>query len=82
MSTPRQWRQIVRLNPDYTWQANQQGLDEFRPAALSREVGTTVAWALVDENHGTPSERPAAIAKRATLAQERAQARQRAAAER
>ncbi len=82
MSTRRQWREFVRLNPEYTWLANQQGFGEFRPAALSREVGTTVAWALVDENHGTPSERAAAIAKRATLARERAQARQRAGAER
>ncbi len=82
MTTRRQRRDFVRLNPDYAWQAEQQGLGRFRPTALSRELGTTVAWALVDENHGSPSLRAAAIAERATLAQERAQARQRAGAER
>jgi hypothetical protein len=82
MTTRRQWRDFVRLNPEYTWQANQQGLGRFRPTALSGELGTTVAWALVDENHGSPSLRAAAITQRATLAQERAQARQRAEAER
>jgi hypothetical protein len=76
MSTRRQWRDFVRLNPEYTWLAHQQGVGEFRPPALSREVGTTVAWALVDENHGTPAERAAAIGKRATLAQQRGQARE------
>jgi hypothetical protein len=82
MTSRRQWRDFVRLNPEYTWLANLQGLGEFRPPALSREVGTTVAWALVDENHGAPGERVAAITQRATLAQQRAQARQRAGAER
>jgi uncharacterized protein YndB with AHSA1/START domain len=82
MTTRRQWRDFLRLNPEYTWQAEQQGLEQFRPTALSRELGTTVAWALVDENHGSPRLRVAAIAERATLAQQRAQARQRTGAER
>jgi hypothetical protein len=82
MTSRHQWRDFVRLNPEYTWQANLQGLGEFRPPAISREVGTAVAWALVDENHGAPSQRAAAISKRATLAQERAHARQRTGAER
>jgi hypothetical protein len=76
MSTRRQWRDFVQLNPEFTWLAKQQGLGGFRPAALSREVGTEVAWALVDENHGTQEERAAEIAKRATLARERGQARE------
>ncbi len=81
MTSRRQWRDFVRLNPEYAWQA-EQGLRRLRPTALSRELGTTVAWALVDENHGSPSLRAAAIVERATLAQERAQAHQRARAER
>jgi hypothetical protein len=82
VTTRRQWSDFVRLNPDYAWQATQQGLGQFRPTALSRELGATVAWALVDENQGSPSLRAAAITERATLARERAQARQRAGAER
>jgi hypothetical protein len=39
-------------------------------------VGTTVAWALVDDNHDTPTERAAQIGKQATLARQRGQARQ------
>ena len=76
MSTRRQWRDFVRLNPEFTWLAKQQGVGEFRPSALSRELGTEAAWALVDENHGTQEERAAEIAKRATLAQQRGQARE------
>jgi hypothetical protein len=82
VSSRRQWRDFVRLNSEYTWLANLHGPGEFRPPALSREVGTTVAWALVDENHGAPGERAAAITQRATLAQEGAWARQRPGAER
>jgi hypothetical protein len=63
-------------HPEYAWQANQQGLGQFRPKSLSRELGTEVALALVDENLGTPSERAAAIGKRATLAQERSENRE------
>jgi hypothetical protein len=76
MSTRRQWRDFVRLNPEYTWLAKQQGLGQFRPPALVREVGTDVGLALFDENHGTPAERAAEIAERATLAQEGGQHRE------
>ena len=38
MTTRRQRRDFVRLNPDYAWQAEQQGLGRFRPTALSREL--------------------------------------------
>jgi hypothetical protein len=82
MTTRRQWRDFLRLNPDYAWRAEQQGLGQFRPMALSRELGSSVAWALVDENHGSPSLRAAAITQRATLAKQRAHARQRTRAER
>jgi hypothetical protein len=76
MSTRRQRRDFVRLNPEFTWLAKQQGVGEFRPPALSRELGTEAAWALVDENHGTQEERAAEIAKRATLARQRGEARE------
>jgi hypothetical protein len=75
MSTHRQWRDFVRLNPEFTWLAKQQGLGAFRPPALTRGLGTEAAWALIDENHGTPAQRAAEIAKRATLAQQRGEAR-------
>jgi hypothetical protein len=76
VSTRRQWRDFVRLNPEYARQAAQQGVGAFRPPALSRELGTTVAWALVGENLGTPGERAAEITRRATLAQQRGEARE------
>jgi Single-strand binding protein family len=54
MSTRRQWRDFVRLNPEFTWLAKQQGLGEFRPPALSREralaLGTRVHLAEAREN--------------------------------
>jgi hypothetical protein len=64
------------LNPEFTWLAKQQGWGTFRPPALSRELGTEAAWALVDENLGSAAERAAEITKRATLAQQRGEARE------
>jgi hypothetical protein len=76
MSTRRQLRDFVRLNPEYDRQADQQGLGQFRPKPLVRELGTQAALGLVDENHGTPSQRAAEIGKRATLAQQQGEVRE------
>src|SRR6266536_3050757 len=71
MSTRRQLRDFVRLNPEYAPQVAREGLGQFHPKPLVRELGTTAALALVDENHGTPEERAAAITERARLAHQR-----------
>jgi hypothetical protein len=76
VSTPGQLRDFVQLNPEYARQADQQGLWQFRPTPRSRELDTDAAFALVDENYGTPDERAAEIARRAALAQERGEARE------
>jgi hypothetical protein len=78
MSTRRQLRDFVRLNPDEAPTVQHLGGGQFapRPGAVVRELGTTAALALAAENHGTPNERAAAIVERATLAQQRGQARE------
>jgi hypothetical protein len=74
VSTRRQLHEFVRLNPEYAPQAARDGRGQFRPRPLVRELGTSVALALVDENHGTLGEHAAAVAERATLAQQRGEA--------
>jgi hypothetical protein len=76
MSTRRQLRDFIRLNPEYARQAARQGLGQLHPKPLVRELGQEAALALVDENHGTPTERAAAIAERATLAQQHGESRE------
>ena len=78
MSTRRQLRDFVRLNPDEGPTVQHLGGGHFVPrsVAVVRELGTDVGLALFDENHGTPSERAAVIAERATLAQQRGQQRE------
>jgi hypothetical protein len=76
MSTRRQLRDFVQLNPDYAPDAARDGLGQFHPKPLVHELGTEAALALVDENHGTPSERTAAIGKRTTLAQQQGEVRE------
>src|SRR6266496_4718389 len=76
MSTRRQLRDFVRLNPEYAPQVAREGLGQFHPKPLVRELGTTAALALVDENHGTPEERAAAITERARLARQRGEVRE------
>jgi hypothetical protein len=78
VSTRRNLRDFVRLNPDEAATVQQLGGGYFVPrsVAVVRELGTTVGLALVDENHGTPAERAAVITERATLAQQRGQARE------
>ncbi len=76
MSTRRQLRDFVRLNPEYAPQVAREGLGQFHPKPLVRELGTTAALALVDENHGTPEERAAAITERARLAHQRGEVRE------
>ncbi len=84
MTTRRQVRDFLRLNPDEAPTVQQSGDGVFVPrsVAVVRELGTAVAWALIDENHGSASLRAAAITERATLACERAQVRQQTGAER
>jgi hypothetical protein len=78
MSTRRNLRDFARLNPDEAATVQHLGGGYFVPrsVAVVRELGTTVGLALFDENHGTPAERAAVIAERATLAQQRGQARE------
>jgi hypothetical protein len=78
MSTRRQLRDFVRLNPDEGPTVQHLGGGQFvpRPSALVRELGTEAALALVDENHGSAQERAAAIGERATLAQQHGEARE------
>jgi hypothetical protein len=78
MSTRRHLRDFLRLNPDEapTVQHLGGGYSMPRSVAVVRELGTTAGLALFDENHGTASERAAAIAERATLAQQQGQARE------
>jgi hypothetical protein len=76
MSTRRQLHDFVRLNPEYAREAARIGLAQFHPKPLVRELGTEAALGLVDENHGTASERTAAIGKRAMLAQQRGEVRE------
>jgi hypothetical protein len=76
MSTRRHLRDFIRLNPEYARQADQQGLGQFHPKPLVRELGIEAALALVDENHGTPSQRAAEITRRARLAQQRGEVRE------
>jgi hypothetical protein len=78
MSIRRQLRDFVRLNPDEGPTVQNLGGGHFVPrsVAVVRELGTEAALALVDENHGDPAERAAAIGERATLAQQRGQHRE------
>jgi hypothetical protein len=76
VSTRRQLRDFVRLNPEYAPEAARDGLGQFQPRPLVRELGTEAALALVDENYGTPSERAATIGERATLAQQQGEVRE------
>jgi hypothetical protein len=78
MTTRRQLRDFVRLNPDEGPTVQHLGLGQFVPrsTAVVRELGTKAALALIDENHGSTQERTAAIAERATLAQQRGEARE------
>jgi hypothetical protein len=78
MSTRRQLRDFVRLNPDYAPAARRDGLGQFnpRPGVVVDELGTEAALGLVDENHGSAQERTTAITKRATLAQQRGEVRE------
>jgi hypothetical protein len=76
MTTRRQLRDFVQLNPDDAPMARRDGLGLFnpRPGVLVGELGTQAALALVDENHGSAQQRAAAIAERATLAQQHGEA--------
>jgi hypothetical protein len=78
MSARRQLRAFLLLNPGEAPTVQHLGGGQFVPrsVAVVRELGTTVGLALFDENHGTPSERAGVIAERATLAQQRGQARE------
>jgi hypothetical protein len=78
MSTRRHLRDFVRLNPDEGPTVQHLGGGQFVPrsSALVRELGGAAALALVDENHGSPQDRTAAIIQRATLAQQRGEHRE------
>ncbi len=65
-------RDFVRLNPEYAAAADRDGLAQFHPNPLPRELGTRAGLALVDENRGSAQQRAAAVAERATQAQRRA----------
>jgi hypothetical protein len=78
MSIRRQLRDFVWLNPDEGPTVQHLGGGQFVPrsSALVRELGSAAALGLVDENHGSPQQRAAAIAERATLAQQRGEIRE------